>query len=162
EALTELTRVDPMTGAAGIDEDAGERDQPGEALGADGALRVMTVAVGAGCADVDLGAAPGIEDRCDLGLSGMALDQQLDPVAQPLGALRGADDPRVLAEPEDPGDQLARVRVCRDEHPVAVVPGGAHLAVAAEVALDLPGDPAPDPYLARADRLAELPVDPIR
>ena len=36
-----------------------------------------------------------------------------------------------------------------------------HLAVAAEVALDLPGDPPSDPDLGGADRVAELPVDPV-
>ena len=37
----------------------------------------------------------------------------------------------------------------------------AHLPVAAEVALDLPGDPLADPDLGGPDRLAELPVDPV-
>ena len=91
----------------------------------------------------------------------MALDQQLHPLAQLVGELGRPDYPRVLAQPEHPGDQLAGVGVRRDEDPVAVVLDRAHLAVATEVALDLPGDPAPDPHLRRAHRVAELPVDPV-
>ena len=45
--------------------------------------------------------------------------------------------------------------------PLPVV-GRAQLAVAAEVALDLPGDLARDPDLGGADRLAELPLDAVR
>src|SRR5581483_4311800 len=97
----------------------------------------------------------------DLRLAGVALDQQLDPLAQLVGQLGRSDDPRVLAEPEYPGDQLAGVGVGRGEDHIAVVLAGAHLAVAAEVALDLPGDAAPDPNLSRAHGIAELPVDPV-
>ena len=77
----------------------------------------------------------------DLRLAGVALDQQLDPLAELLDELGRADDPRVLAEAEHPGDQLTGVGVGGDEQPIALVLAGAHLAVAAEMALDLPGDP---------------------
>src|SRR5439155_25622192 len=103
------------------DGEAGEGGRSGEPLGANGALRVMTVAVGARRAPVSFYFARVIDHRRYLRVSGMALDQQLDPVAQLIGELGRGDDPGVLAEPEDPGDQLAGVRVRGDEHPVAVV-----------------------------------------
>src|SRR5205085_1902991 len=48
------------------------------------------------------------------------------------------------------------------EHAIAVLLAGAHLAVAPEMALDLPRDAAADPHLSGAHRVAELPVDPVR
>ena len=91
----------------------------------------------------------------------MALDQQIHPLAQLLDELGRPDDPRVLAEPQHPRDQLAGIGVGRKKDPVAVFLGGTHLPVGAEVTLDLPRDSAADPHLGGAHRVAELPVDPV-
>ena len=91
----------------------------------------------------------------------MALHQQLHPLAQLGQELRRPDHPGVLAQAQHPGDQLTRVGVGGDEHAVAVVPVGPEAAVAAEMALDLPGDALAYPDLGGADRVAELPMDPV-
>ena len=160
----ELARVDRVPGPAGLDQDAGQGDQPGEALGPDRAFGMMAVAVGpepARRGPVGLGGS-----GCPPAARSAARRSGARPAARPVpaqlvGQLGRSDDPGVLAQPEHPGDQLAGVGVGRDEHPVAVVLGRAHLAVAAEVALDLPGDPPADPHLRGAHRVAELPVDPV-
>ena len=68
---------------------------------------------------------------------------------------------RVVTESKYPRDQLARVRIRGDEDAAGAVVGGMQLAVAAEVALDLPGDLARDPDLGGPDGLTELPLDAI-
>ncbi len=78
-----------------------------------------------------------------------------------IDELGRAVDPGVLTEAEHPGNDLTGVGVGGDKQPIALVLAGAHLAVAAEMALDLPGDPCADPHLGAADRFAELPVDPV-
>ena len=158
-------------GAAGLDQDARERHQPREPLRAD--RRVGTAPVGV----VDARARSLAHGRsgCDgavLGAIGSATwgspvwrsTSSASALAQLGDQLGRADDPGVVAEPEHPGDQLARVRVLGDEQTVArlgLIARAADLAVAAEVALDLPRDPLADPDLGRADRLAELPVDAV-
>ena len=94
------------------------------------------------------------------GLAGVASDEHPDPLAQLADELGRAEDPGMVAEAEHPGDQLARVGVVGDEH-AAVLVGRLEAAVAAEVALDLPCDPAGDPDLGAADRLAVLPGNPV-
>jgi hypothetical protein len=96
----------------------------------------------------------------DLGLAGMALHEERDALAQLLQELRRPDHPRVLTQAQHPGDELTGVGIGRDEEHVVVIQR-ADLAVAAEVALDLPGDAAADPHLGGPDRLPELPVDPV-
>src|SRR5581483_5506106 len=90
----------------------------------------------------------------------VALDEQRHPLVELSYQLWRPEDPGVLLKPEDPGDQLAGVRVWGPEHPAAVLAVG-HLAVAAEVSLDLPGDSLGDPNLRGAGGLSELPVDPL-
>ncbi len=99
----------------------------------------------------------------DLRLAGVALDDQRDALAQLGDEVRRAGDPRVVAQPERPGDQLAGIGIARDEQPVVGVGvlSGPDLSVAAEVTFDLPSDALADPHLGRADRFAELPVDAI-
>ena len=145
----------------GVDQDARERRQPGEPLGPDRDVGVMTVArisfdgLG-GCR----GRRGGLDLGGHIGLAGVSLDQQLEPLAQLGRQLRRAEDPRMLAQPEHPRDQLTGVGIRGDEYAPAVL-GRPHLSVVAEVALDLPGDPVSDPDLRRADRISELPVDPV-
>src|ERR1700735_200315 len=94
----------------------------------------------------------------------MTLHQHADALAQLVDERRWPGDPRVLTEAEHPGDELAGVGVRGDEQAITgivVLGGGPHLAVAAEVTFDLPGDPAADPDLGDADRLTELPVNPV-
>ena len=176
ERAAQLGGVEQAPGAPGVDQDAGQRDQPGEALRADGGVGAVAVGVLAVARAV---AAP---------RPGRATSPARwpwhprrparRPAARPCGAppavptrsrssstqLGRTDDAGVLTQAEHPGDQLARVGVRGDEEPVAgivVLAGGADLAVAAEVALDLPGDAAADPHLGDPDRLSELPVDPV-
>ena len=67
----------------------------------------------------------------------------------------------MLSQPEHPRDQLPGVRVRRREHTVAIRTLLTHLAIATEMALDLPRDVTADPYLRRSNRISELPVDPV-
>src|SRR5438270_5540430 len=95
----------------------------------------------------------------------MALDQQLHALAQLACELGRANHPGMVAETQHPGDQLAGVGISRDEDAIAittpVLARGMDLAVAAEVTLDLPGDPLSDPDLRGPDRVTELPIDAI-
>jgi hypothetical protein len=91
------------------------------------------------------------------------LDDPLEPLARLGNQRRRPCHVRMLAEAERPGHEKARDRVGRPEHvPVAaVVPDLDHLAVAREVALDLPGDALGHPDLAHVDGVAELPRDAV-
>ena len=146
QVLAQLRRVEPVTGAARVDQDARERHQPGESFRADGGVRMVAVAVVFGALRTLAGFVPGGGLAESLGhrrgIACVALDHQFDPVTELGGELFGPEDPGVLAESEDPGDQLAGVRVGRDEHAVAVVAKRPHLPVRSEVALDLPRDSA--------------------
>ncbi len=107
--------VKPPVGPPGFDQDAGERHQPGEALRSDRGLRMVAVAavgfdgIGAPVGGGAISAARSGDGCGQLRLAGVALDQQLQPLAQlRRPARRGPSDPGVLAEAEHPGDQLAR------------------------------------------------------
>ena len=68
----------------------------------------------------------------------------------------GADELGVLPHPEDPGHELAGVGVGGDEHALVV-----EAAVAAEVAVHLPGDPLADADLGVGHGVPELPRHPV-
>ena len=101
--------------------------------------------------------------RLDAGerLAAVQLDDAVDAPLQLVGELGRAEHARVLLVADRPGEQQPRDRVRRAEHVAAVVALG-ELAVAAEVALHVPGDPVGDPDLRRVVRLAQLPRDPVR
>ena len=98
----------------------------------------------------------------DVGLTRVAVHHQRDALAQLVQQLGRGDDPGVLPKSEHPGDQLPGVRILSDEQQAGIVVFRvAAFPVATEMPLDLPRDPAADPDLRGADRIAELPVDPI-
>jgi hypothetical protein len=91
----------------------------------------------------------------------VALDEHAETLAQLGDQLRRPGDAGVLAEAEYPRDQLTRVGVGGEEDRTGVGLGGSDLAIATEVALDLPGDPLRHPHLGAPDGVAELPVDAV-
>ena len=131
--------------AAGVDQDRRERDQAREALGPDrglAAARRPSVAGSSGRRS-----APAARPRAgELRLAGVAARSSRSSAL--VDARRtssgGPSDAGVLAQAEHPGDELARVRVvaCRRRGRRR---RSAQLAVAAEVALDQPGDALGDP-----------------
>ena len=104
ERLAELAHVELLRLARGLDQEAGERDEPGEALGPDRRLVAVVVVVG-------LRLAARRDRRGRLERLAVALDHELEPLARLAGELVGRLDAGLLAEPEHPGDHLARVGV---------------------------------------------------
>ena len=93
-------------------------------------------------------------------LAAVQLDHAVQPPVQLLGQRRRAEHARMLLVADGPGQHEPRDRVGRAEHAAAVV-GVDPLAVAAEVAVHVPGEPLGDPDLRRVDGLAELPRDAV-
>ena len=111
----QLAGVEAPAGAAGVDQDARQRHQAREPLGADRAVGVMAVAgVGVGASGVGAGR---VARRRTVGaICGSPVwrsTSSVHPLAELVDELGRAEDPRVLAEAEHPGDQLARVGVRR-------------------------------------------------
>ena len=94
-------------------------------------------------------------------LAAMQLGDAVQPPVQLLLQLGRTEHARVRLVADRPREHEPRDRVRRAEDRAAVV-GRDELAVAAEVALDVPGDPVGDPDLRHAALLAELPRDPVR
>ena len=160
ETLAHLVRVQSACLAGGLDQDPGERDEPGEALRPDRRL-LLAVRVGVGLAARRLAAralhGSGLERHL------VPLDDQRDPLAGLLGQLRRAQDAGALTEAEDPRDDLARVGVLglEDETVFGGVVGVCRrdrLPGVAEVALHEPVDPVGNPDPGGPGRIAELPV----
>ena len=135
--------------ARGVDQDAGERDEPREALRADRRLAALLVVLGLRL----LAPARGLGE---LGRLGVPLGDQLEPLARLRGQLLRPLDARLLAEAEHPRDHLARVRVVGLEDHAAV--RVRDLAGVAEVAQREPVDPVREPDARAPDGVAELPV----
>ena len=137
----------------------GEGDQAGEALGADhgfgtsvGAARPGTVALGKGAA----------HRVGDLELAVVAVAKQDEALPGVRGELGRVEQAGVLAPAQDPGDQLPRRGVVGLEDRAAAADAVrlgrlAKPAVAAEVALDQPGDPLAHEDRRAARDLAHLP-----
>jgi hypothetical protein len=89
----------------------------------------------------------------------VALAQQVDALRDVLDELGRREDLRVLAQAEHERRELAGVRVGRGEDDAVV--DVAHLAEAAVVALDLPGDALGHPDLGGVERVAELPAGAV-
>ena len=158
--------LEALAVAAGADQHGGERDQAGEALGADrglGALAAARLRIllgdrgGAGLGALGAG-------RVDLvlGLAAVAVGHAVEALAGLLDQRGRAEDAGVLAEAERPRDQQPRQRVGGAEGQRAVLAGPLRRAVAAEVALDHPGQALGEPDLGGVDRRAELPRDLVR
>ena len=147
-------------GAARLDQDRRERDEPREALGPDRGLRAGAAVAVAVVAVRRCGEVLGVLDP--LRRPAVALDQQREPPPVLGDELGRREHLRVLAEPEHPRDQLAVARVLGEEQAVAAALDRADLAVAAEVALEQPGDPLGDADLRGAGDLAELPGREVR
>ena len=143
QLVQQMRGVELPPGAAGVDQDAGERHQAGKALGPDRGVGLMTV----GLELAELAARP---RRSVLGAAAPVRPRSPDsPVCRSISSptrswisstSSGGPNPRVLAEAEDPGNQLTGVGVGGDKQPIPSSSPRAHLAVAAEMALDLPGD----------------------
>ncbi len=107
---------------------------------------------------------PGAVGSCDRGGAGGSPECSSaiarEALARLADELRRPEHARVLAEAEHPGDEQARDRVRRPVDAAAVL-ALAHLAVGAEGALDLPGDVVGHPDRRGAERVAELPRDPV-
>ena len=141
-----------------LDQQAGEGDQAGEALGTD---RRLAATVGA-AAPRRLAQRP-LDDLGRLEAVAVALVEQAEAALGLLAQLVGGQHLGVLAPAQHPGDQLARRGVVGlEDRALARRPVGllrrAQLAVGAEVALDQPGDAVADEDLRRAADLAQLPV----
>ena len=91
----------------------------------------------------------------------MHLLEQLDPAGELARELLGTEQASVRAESEHPRDQAARVRVAGQEDALSAF-AVTDLAVAAEVAFDLPGDPLRELDLGDVELLPELPVGAVR
>ena len=105
---------------------------------------------------------------------GVALEDRVDPLGGFVAQLLRVEQPRMLAEPQHPCDQLPWLRVLGREHgpgPGDALARRAPLlaalrcllegAVATEVALHEPRDPLRDPHLCLTGGLAQLPVRPL-
>ena len=135
--------------ARGLDEDAGERDEPREALRADRRLAPLLVLLGLRL----LAPARGLGE---LGRLGVPLGHQIEPLARLRGQLLRPLDARLLAEAEHPRHHLARVRVVGLEDHAAV--RLRDLAGVAEVPEGEPVDAVGEPDARAPDGVAELPV----
>ena len=156
ELVDDVVDAQALAAAAGGDEHAGQRDQAGEALGADGAALALAVGRVGDLGDAVGGRAPALAREREV--AGVPSDDQVDAVARLALELGRAEQPRVVAEPEHPGHEQARVGVLGGEHDRPVGLARRDLAVMAEVALDVPGHAAVDLDLGGAKRVAELPV----
>src|SRR5205807_8624584 len=98
EALAHGARVELAVLARGVDEDPGQRDEPGEALGAD---RRLLPAIGVWVVALRLGT---FRTRRGGWLKRVlvALDDQREPLRGLLRQLGRAENPGALAEPEHP------------------------------------------------------------
>ncbi len=150
--------LQPLAFLRRVDQHAGEGDEAGEALGADRRLAAPVAAR----ARRRLAQRP-LDRLGRFEVAAVAVVEQVEPLAGFLAQLLGLQHLGVLAPAQHPGDQLARRGVVRLEDRalagrVVGLARRAQLAVAAEVALDQPGDPVADEDLRRAADLAELPV----
>ncbi len=112
-----------LAGAAGLDQDRGERDQAREALGAD---RGLALAGGRSpSSSASTAVARWLRDgRAELERLGVALVQQLDAVGDELGASSGGPSTRACSpRPQHPRGELAlgRVRGREDDAVVRAV-----------------------------------------
>jgi hypothetical protein len=149
ERLAERRHVELAPLARGVDQDAGERDEPGEALRADRRLAPLLVVLGLGL----LAAAGGLGE---LGRLGVALGDEVEPLACLRDELLRALDARLLAEAEHPRHHLAGVRVVGLEDHAAV--RVRDLACVPEVPQREPVDPVGEPDARAPHGIAELPV----
>ena len=111
-------------GAAGVDQDAGQRDQPREPLRTDRGIGLVPVAVDLGrLGPGGRGSPIGRRARGRRGrmrFAGVALDQQSDPLAQLLDELGWPENAGVLAQAEHPRDQLPGVGIGGAEDAVLI------------------------------------------
>ena len=172
----DLGGVEQPPGAAGVDQDAGQRDQAGEPLGADGGVGPVAVrprrhrGSAAAAAGVRLavtrGSSPPAGAASASAICGSPRWRSISSATRSrssLDQLGGADDAGVLAQAEHPGDELAGVGVRGDEQPIA---GSASSPAVGSRRSGRNGArsarrSAADPDLGGPDRLAELPVDPV-
>ena len=132
ERGAQLRQLELAALASGIDQDAGERDQPREALGPN--RRVAPVVVLLALRGAALARRLG-----ELGRLRVALDHELEALAGLGRELVRTLDARLLAQAEHPGEHLARVRVVGLEGHAAALRLG-HLAGVTEVAQGEPVD----------------------
>ncbi len=154
----QLAEAQPLLAFGRLDQQAGESDQAGEALGPD---RRFATTVGAGPAGC-LAQRP-VDDLGRLEAVVVALVQQAKATLGLLAQLIGPQHLGVLTPAQHPGDQLAgRGVVGLEDRAFARGAVGllrrAQLAIGAEVALDQPGDAVADEDLSPAADLAQLPV----
>ena len=174
--LAHLGDLDALPAPPGLNQDARERDEPSEALRADRRVG-LRIALGRGrsASRARSGGAPGGRlwaprppGRCRPARASRRGSSSSRARRRPCSShqLRRAEQARILAEAEHPGDDHARAGVARAQDPVSVavafLAGAHHLAVATEVALDLPGDPLAQEHLGDPLLLAELPLGAIR
>src|SRR5215218_2336375 len=160
ELIADRGRVELAAGAAGLDQDGGERDEAGEALRPDAGRVALARAVWAGAALRGAGGRARAGGDPHGRLAAVQLDDAVQAPVQLLRQLRRAEHARMLLVADRPREHEPGDRVRRAEHVPAVV-GLGQLAVAAEVALHVPGDAVRHPDLGRRARLAELPRDPV-
>ena len=158
ETIAKVVDVQTLALFRAFDQEAGEGDEAGEALGPD---RRLAAAVGAAALRLLLERAVDDLGRAEAVL--VALQQQVAPLLGLLAKVVGGEHLGVLAPAQDPGDQLALGCVGGLED--AALAGRAvgllrvaELAIGAVVALDQPGDPLADEDLRRPLRLPQLPV----
>ncbi len=149
--------------AGRADQHPGQRDQPGEALGADHGLGL---AVGAAAA-LGVGDRRGTDRLGGLEVAGVAAAEHLAALLGLPRQLRGLDDAGVLPPAEQPGDELPGGGELGGEDGAlaelgVAVGGGLDLAVLAVVALDQPVDAVAQEDPRRARLRAHLPVRPRR
>ena len=149
-----------------VDQQAGERDEAGEALGPDHGLPAPVAAPSATARDGRLGrrAAHRVGG---LQFLAMARLEQLAPLLGLGDQLGWIEDRRVALPAQHPRDELAARRVVGLEDHAAPrgavrLLGGADLAVGAEVALHQPGDSLAQEDLRRPLDLAHLPLGAAR
>ena len=110
QAIADVLGAQAQAGTAGVDEDRGQRDEAGEALGADRGRVAAAVAV----PRCRLAPRPRRAAAPAAASSGRRVALGERARRPDLGdELRRALDAGVLAEPEDPGDEQAHVRVRR-------------------------------------------------
>src|SRR5829696_9035786 len=101
KAVPQLRHSQPLPLLGGLDQEPGERDEAGEALGPDRRLAAPVRA----CAAGGFAQRP-VDDLGRLEAVDVAVLEEAEPALRLLAKLVGAQDLGVLAPAEDPGDQL--------------------------------------------------------
>ena len=157
QALADVLLAEVLAAAAGVDEDARQRHQAREALGPDRRLLLRRHArrwprrassARPRCASTAAASSgPSVWRSCS------SSTRSATSSASACGASTRAFSRRPRTN--EAIWRLIAYGVDEDDRAVVLV---AHLAEAAEVALDLPGDALGHPHLGGVDRLAELPL----